>query len=256
MLGKIVSSWLWAATGKHPLASDFFQVGPTFPLLKGFSEWIDKGYQDLIKDKGLQPGPVSWRFWARGVEKKGLAIGLLRDSSDRLGRPFPLLIMGTGPLNQWEDYWDLLPLACEGAWERMEYLSSQKLQDVRELEAQIQKIRPPLPQWDEQKARRGAMKPAPDLESTLSNETMNLSEKREVVLRLNPVSLDDTFERVILLHFLFKKKTNIVPNALFVGGTLEGLFLAVYARPLTAGDFFQLWSFSSERRENGSRVSG
>ena len=256
MLGKIEPSWLWAATGKHPMASDFFLVGPSFPLMKGFSEWIDKGYKDLIKEKDVRPGPVSWRFWARGVEKKGLAIGLLRDSSDRLGRPFPLLIMGTGPLNRWEDHWDLLPLACEGAWERMEYLSSQKLQDVRELEALIHKIRPPLPKWDELIARREAMKPALELESSLNNETMNLSEKREVVFRLNPVSLEDTFERVILLHFHLKKEANIVPNALFLGGTLEGLFLAVYARPLTAGDFFQLWSFSSERREDGSRVSG
>jgi type VI secretion system protein VasJ len=258
MLGKIAPGWLWAACGKHPTASDFFQVGPTFPLIKRFSEWIDRGYQDMInKNKDdIQSAPVSWRFWARGAEKNGLAVGLMRDSSDRLGRPFPLLIMGTGPLDQWEEYWDLLPLACEGAWERMEYLSSQKLQDVGEIQAQVQKIRPPLPRWDELKVSRGEMNPAPDFETKLRDETMNFSEKKEVVLRLNQIPLDDTFDRVILLHFLFKKESKIVPNALFVGGTLEGPFLIVYARPLTAGDFFQLWSFSSERRKNGSRVSG
>ncbi len=256
MLGTIAPGWLWAASGKHPAASDFFHAGPTFPLMKRFSEWVDKGYQGLTKEQGSQPGPLTWRFWARGAEKEGLAIGLLRDSSDRLGRPFPLLIMGTGPLNGWEDHWDLLPIACEGAWERMEYLSSQKLQDFRELEAQVQKIRPPLPRWEDLKARRGEMKRDPDLETALKDEAMALSEKRGIVLRLNQDPLDDPFERVTLSHLIFKKEAKIVPNALFMGGALEDLFLAVYARPLAAGDFFQWWSVSSERRENGSRVSG
>ena len=138
----------------------------------------------------------------------------------------------------------------------MEYLSSQKLQDFRELEAQVQKIRPPLPRWEDLKARRGEMKRDPDLETALRDEAMALSEKRGSVLRLNQDLLEDPFERVTLSHLIFKKEAKIVPNALFMGGALEDLFLAVYARPLAAGDFFQLWSVSSERRENGSRVSG
>ena len=256
MLGrKVAPGWLWAASGKHPEASDFFRAGSAFPLMKHFSEWVDKGYRELAKG-GIRTGLLSWRFWVRGSEKEGLAIGLLKDSSDRMGRSYPFMAMGTGPLRGWEEHWDLLPFACEGAWERMESLSSRRFQDFRELERQVQMIMPPLSDWDALESGRGAAKAEPEGAAALKSGAGDLSGKREIVLRLDQDPLQDPVERLGFCHSLLKGEAKIVPSALFMGGGLEDLFLAVFARPLAAEDFSRLWSLSSERRGNGSRVSG
>ena len=67
-------------------------------------------------------GICSWRFWAKGANKKALVCGVARDSSDSVGRPYPLLVVGTGPLADWEDEWELLPAACENTWNQMDVM--------------------------------------------------------------------------------------------------------------------------------------
>jgi len=56
-----------------------------------------------------------------------LVCGVVRDSVDRLGRPYPLLVLGTGSLREWESHWDLLPYACLPVWQRIEYLGASSL---------------------------------------------------------------------------------------------------------------------------------
>ncbi len=145
MLGPIGSTlhWRWAAYGKHPVASDFFRLGEEFSLGKGFSEWVGNGYKVLTSRGRADQGLYFWRFWARGAQKGTLACGVLRDSSDRVGRPFPLLIMGMGPLKGWEEAWDLLPFACETTWNQIEYLSALVVNDFKKLENEYGQIRPP-----------------------------------------------------------------------------------------------------------------
>lgn len=88
---------MWAACGKHPAARDFFRVGQEFPMLKIFSRWVDDGYTVLAR-KNNNFLPNSWRFWAKGAVRDFLMCGLIKDSSDRIGRNYPLLIIGTGLL--------------------------------------------------------------------------------------------------------------------------------------------------------------
>lgn len=242
MLGTVASGrgWLWAASGKHPATSDFFQAGLAFPLMKGFSDWVDNGYQALTKKGGGCPGPLAWRFWARSGEKERLAVGLLRDSSDRLGRPYPLLIMGTGPLNGWEDHWDLVPFACEGAWNQMEYLSAQSFKEFQSFESEIQNVRPPQARWLEFGAREKALECTKDYEDRINTMAM----EGEIRIPLEEASLKDYSALIYLCHALLRTHLSRIPSAVFMGGNQTRPFMTAFQRPLTTEDFFGLWSVS------------
>ncbi len=248
MLGSIKSGWHWAAYGKHPSAKDYFRLGPESPLAKSFSDWVERGYSELVSKKDSGRGPVAWRFWARGAGRETLVCGLVKDSSDSLGRPYPFLIIGSGCLNNWEDQWDLLPIACEKPWGRIEYLSARMFDDFRTLETEIHNIRPPFPEWPEFNKKR---------EHLISEKTCfaapggpeeraaGLAEGDRGVICLDRESFHDQFALISLWHRLLKKSDKTVPNAIFMGGTVERSYLAFFKRPLLTGDFVRLWSISS-----------
>jgi type VI secretion system protein VasJ len=249
-------NWEWAAYGKHPVAKDYFKLGPHGPLVKVFSEWVDSGYR-RVAARG-ESSPYSWRFWARGPKKDGLACGVVRDSGDQLGRPYPLLIMGTGRLANWEDQWDLIPLACDRTWAQMEYLYTKMLDDLKQLEEEIQKIPPPLSEWEEyREARRNSLEGSPS--SNLPSAPWEKWKGEELLSRFGPkaelflpldagLSLDPAAE-IRYLHYLLKRGEKNIPQAVFMGGTLEKSLLAVFKRSVGAADFVQLWSVSSSGRE-------
>lgn len=264
MLGSIESdrNWLWAAYGKHPVVKDFFRVGGSFPLAKGFSDWVENGHRILSSKKHGSPDLCSWRFWAKGAGKETLVCGLVRDSSDSVGRLYPLLVVGTGPLEGWEGNWDLLPLACERTWDQIEYLSTLVVNDYRKLEVEIQNIRPPYPEWSEFSIKRGTLRESissfhtdslsSELEA-LEREVSSISGKTEIFLSLTHRSFRDQLKLINLCHFLLKGYTKTVPNTIFMGGPLEKVYLAVFKRPLIPSDFVQLWCVSSDGvKENGS----
>ena len=125
-------TWNWAACGKHPVGRDYFSVGLNDPILKAFSDWIDSGYQRLNPEHGSASVFYSWRFWAKGLKKGSLVCGVGRDSSDNIGRPYPFLIMGTGPLKGWEENWDVLPDVFGETWRQMEYMSAKRFSDFEQ----------------------------------------------------------------------------------------------------------------------------
>ncbi len=256
VLGSIRSCkhWHWAAYGKHPAVKDFFRIGQDLPLMESFSDWVEKGYKMLLSKRNVGHEHFSWCFWAKGSLKEVLICGLVRDSSDGLGRPYPLFIMGIGPLKGWEDHWDLLPFACEKTWNQIEYLSAQVFKDFRELEIEIQNIQPPYPDWSEFKTHRErsmefeassdhktSSRDFKDLESQASN----LSDKTDSIFYLDKKPFNSQFMLISYWHFLFKTHLNTIPNALFMGGTVEKAYMAFFKRPLMPADFNQLWSVSS-----------
>jgi type VI secretion system protein VasJ len=101
MLGsiKLKHSWEWSATGKHPAALDYFQLGSKAPLVNAFAGWIEDGYQKLLTRKRTGSTFCSWRFWAKGIRKGYIACGVGCNSSDSAGRPYPLMVMGIGRLS-------------------------------------------------------------------------------------------------------------------------------------------------------------
>ncbi len=241
-LGRGAQYWHWAAYGKHPVARDYFRAGEDAPLIKAFVGWVEKGYQLLRSKQNPASQPYAWRFWAQGAKKDNLICGVGRDSSDSIGRPYPLLIMGTGPLERWEDYWDLLPLACEKTWSQIEYLSTRRLANFKQLEDDVRIIKPPSPNWSEfndQKARSSLLA----RDSREISETIDrLSKKTEFLVPFEHGPSGDVFSLAILWHSLLKARLAGAPNAIFMGGVPERTYLAVFKRSLVPTDFVRLWS--------------
>ena len=252
--------WHWAAYGKHPVARDYFRVGSDSPLIKAFLGWIEKGYQLLSSKQNPTSQSHAWRFWAKGAKKDNLILGVARDSSDSIGRPYPLLIMGTGPLEGWEECWDLLPLACEKTWNQIEYLSTRRFTNFRQLEDDIRIIKPPFPRWsvfNDQRARSSASGSCFHEEvlsrdsREIEDKVARLSKKAEFLVPFEHGSSGDVFAMAILWHSLLKDRLDSAPNAIFMGGVPERTYLAVFKRSLVPIDFVRLWSAFSTDVTNG-----
>ncbi|MGE5238550.1 MAG: type VI secretion system-associated protein TagF [Chloroflexota bacterium] len=253
MLGSVTTAaaWRWAASGKHPVSADFFRAGKEFPLLKGFSDWIENGYQYLARKNRPLVSLHSWRFWVRGGARDVLACGLVRDSSDSLGRPYPLLIMGSGALKDWDQQWDLLPFACERTWNRMEYIAAQGAREFRSFEQDIERIRPPDADWAafaakgesfcrslaESEGSEGCL--APGEIERLSEE---LAVRAESFLPFDGTGIADQTALIVRWHSRLRAIGREAPSAAFMGGTMEKSCLAFFKRPLVAEDFGRLWA--------------
>ncbi len=256
MLGsvKTTNSWYWAAYGKHPVAKDFFSIGHNLPLLKSLSDWVEHGYTKLITLNSTSNSNCSWRFWMRGGRKGSLVCGLIKDSSDGFGRPYPLLIVGTGVLKNWENQWDLLPFACEQTWTQMEYISVQNYNDVSRFEVEIQNVRPPAPEWSEFKEKRESFLKlivSSDDNNNLSqyigdvkNRVSGLSKKSESFICLDEGPFLDKTILLNYWYFYLKQHIKTIPNIIFMGGPLEKSYMALFKRPLSPADFVDLSSLS------------
>ncbi len=255
MLGSIKSnnSWLWSAYGKHPVARDFFRIGYDIPLLKGFSDWVEQGYSKLISRNAVSNMNCSWRFWMRGGSKGSLVCGIIKDSCDELGRPYPLLIMGSGVLKNWENQWDLLPFACEQTWNQIEYISVQNYNDMSKFEVDIQNVRPPVSEWSVFKEKReNSMKfTASSDDNDLSkcikdvkNKALSLSRKSECFICLDDKLFLDKSILISYWHFHLKPYIKKIPNIVFMGGPFERSYMAFFKRPLAPADFVDLSSLS------------
>ncbi len=246
MLGSIGSAghWYWAACGKHPAAKDYFWLGPDAPLVKAFSGWMDEGYRMLGSRRNHAGPPHAWRFWAKGSKKDDLVCGLGRDSSDGIGRPYPVLVMGAGPLKGWEDNWDLLPFACEKTWSQMEYLVTRAFADLKQLEDAVRGIRPPDGSWSDFRSRVGSERERASAKDSgeVACGIESLSQGRECIVPLDRDASLDPFTLAGIWHSQLKARAGSVPNAVFLGGVSEGSYLAVFRRPLAPGDFIRLWS--------------
>ena len=248
MLGLIKpnSSWSWAAYGKHTAAKDFFRVGQDSPVMRSFSNWVEEGYRNLVPNGKNNLNPISWRFWAKGAVKETLICGLIKDSSDSIGRQYPLLIIGSGLLKNWEEQWDILPFACEKTWNQIEYISAQRFSDLKKLESEIQGIRQPCSGWSELKAKSEEAisnnpEKFPDTQVFLSGES-------ESFIPLDQKDCHDQGTLISCWHHLFMSHDKTVPIVTFMGGTFEKGFLAFFKRPLATADFIRLWTVSSAAR--------
>jgi type VI secretion system protein VasJ len=234
--------WQWAAYGKHPIAKDYFTIGQGFPLLNSFAGGMENGYQVLASKDNLAKARHSWRFWTREARRDNVVCGVIRDSSDSLGRPYPLLIIGTGPLKDWVGQWDLVPLACDNAWSLMEYISGKIFGDLRELEEEVQKLVPPAADWLGWARKRevfAELEP-PRLDELLGL-TSGLPERTECFVPVTQLPPRDRFELICLYHSFVKARVEGPPNTVFTGGTDDSTYAAFFRRPLAASDFIRLW---------------
>lgn len=262
MLGLfgLKQKWEWAGFGKHPIVKDYFHVGRDHSLLSAFLDWVKKGYDEITIKDYKHPDLYSWRFWARVPKRENLICGLIRDSSDNIGRPYPFMIIGTGPLKGWEENWDMLPFACEGVWKQSEFLSSSNCRDVGELENEIIRIKHPENNWEDFVKEREAfwdtrLSPASASLGILEERIRRASEQLEIIVSLDDETLKDQFFQVCLWHYYLKRYSKNIPNAIFMGGTMQKTFLVTLRRPLQSSDFVLLWSINLEKEDNDGSIT-
>jgi len=256
-IGKPKNRWNWAACGKHPVARDYFRLSLNTSLLAAFERWVEKGYQVLSSKQLSTQCMYSWRFWAKGIKKGNLICGVAKDSSDSIGRPYPLIIMGDGMLDGWEDHWDLLPHAFETTWDQIEYISSRRFENLKGLEYEVCAIKNPKPDWLEWKSQSRNQGKLQSLTNalTISKDNDQVKEKADCLAKkmecLVPLDIqidEDPLDIASRWNFLLKVNSSDVPNAVFLGGVPEKRFLAVFNRSLNASDFVGLWSAHTDAR--------
>jgi len=243
MLGKLgaIGSWQWSAWGKHPNLTDYFQVGENSTLGEAFKEWVEKGYEKMLLERDMSPSFSSWRFWIQGMRRGILVCGLLRKSSDRLGRRYPLAIVGTGSLQEWEQKWDLLPSACEGTWEKIERYATHMASDLYALKAEIAHITPPSFTWPACAEKREHGSDLPDDSDPLEERIREESNKRVIEGSLDGEGASSQFSLICKWHRYLKKYLPAIPNAVFMGGSPEAAYVVVFTKPLIGEDFSRLF---------------
>jgi type VI secretion system protein VasJ len=240
------NTWIWQASGKHPIAADFIRLGTRDPLLQAFDDWVDAGFKAWVVSPEKGPANHSWRFWARGPGKNVLICGISRDSSDRVGRIYPLSLMGAGHLLGWEYHWDLLPHTLENTWRQLEHLSTKRVLATSHLEEGLGTISIPSSNWNEIRIQHGLSNDRL-AELTHAMESLNplmgrLSLEAEGMIALINGSHEAQQDQVALSHRLFKDRLKTAPNTVFIGGVPEKTCLALFMRPLRVEDFTRLWS--------------
>ena len=238
-----VRSWTWAAYGKHPAIKDYFRVGQDFPLLRVFSGWIENGYKQFSKNGG-NALHNAWHFWARGATSGAIVCGLVKDSVDGIGRNYPLLMIGAGPLHDWEENWDLLPLACETVWRDMEYLTILNVGDLKNLEAEVLNIQQPQPLWSEFRSKKESFLADP---GAFQNTAVFTVDPKEDFIPLEFSSRLDQHLLLSTCYSSYKNSVRLLPNVVFMGQSMGRDLVKFYSRPLTPTDFLYLWTAGKGR---------
>lgn len=114
----------WFIFGKHPAFADYLNFGCASHLSSTFSNWVRQGFERHVSEGGSSRQPCAYRFWAKADDKHGLVIGILKSSADSMGRPFPLLLLGTVSLKGWKDQWQMLAEYLEIPWSGMEIIAN------------------------------------------------------------------------------------------------------------------------------------
>jgi type VI secretion system protein VasJ len=243
-IGEKKSKFELSAYGKHPAFSDYFSLNTGSPLVNALSVWVEEG----TKRKGNHNKKVhSFRFWIRGIKKGELALGIIRDSSDHLGRPYPLFIMGVGFVKNWEKRWHHIFSSFGAVFRAFEDVSASRYDSFREFETSLARINFP----------ESLRINDPGLEGEASdgelNEKFRLPEmmmawfnkdREKGVLSLPVAALSGGFAstaRKTKGGGLFGRKSQI-PGAVFWGGLPENPVLTIYSRPLKTDDFCDLFT--------------
>lgn len=245
MLGTVMKrqnhSWNWIAVGKHPAAMDYIHIGTGSPLMDALADWAVKGYDAHVRTNGTSQNIYSWRFWLRGVRKGNLICGLGRDSSDRIGRPYPLLIIGEGLLDRWEKQWTRLPVHLDPIWKRLEYIAAHRFEHTQDIEAALCAVTPP---------EIGLTSPfeTPSYDPpAVFNEIATVCHRQlrsygYAMMNLSDVGLADADEAILKCHDVLKGCCQDIPSGVFIGGTPQNTFISVVQHPLGTPDFIRLWT--------------
>ncbi|MFW5488954.1 MAG: TagF domain-containing protein [Desulfovibrio sp.] len=156
---KPEASWRFAAMGKHPGAGDYIHLGDEFLLAGAMASWMGRAFDRGSIDPDRMNPQSGAMFWSKGGTHGELACGVLAPSWDSVGRPYPLMVVGNGPLagwpqESWTDYWDLLPVALSATWQAMTEIACGRKGAVDYLQRKVAGLPAPHGDWLAHSAQR------------------------------------------------------------------------------------------------------
>jgi type VI secretion system protein VasJ len=127
--------------------ADYFSIGEQTHFAAAYRNWVTFGYQQYIQSGGSGKQICSYRFWSKGDSTVSVAVGLLQSSVDSLGRPFPLLLIGTVQLSSWQKMWPAFADALGNVWADLEKIAAERYPSLQDIPAELSRISlPALPE--------------------------------------------------------------------------------------------------------------
>jgi type VI secretion system protein VasJ len=233
-MAKGGASWQWMLYGKHPAALDYIRLGKSSVLGNSVYAWVEQGYLRCGL-AGKSQRDIRWRFWMRGAAPEELVCGVLLQSFDAIGRPYPLLLMGSGSFCGWNTFWEHLPMVCKDVWEAAETVSFQKTASLAELENKLSRLTLPIEvQLDDTLPPVVPLKTlSGDLAADFAAFSLEAPNGSQMVLAA-----------AMRLSLELKKSVIEQPVAVFIGGGSTAC-MVVMRRPLKPLDFETLWNLNT-----------
>ena len=254
--------------GKHPAAPDFLKLGvvdkrgAADPLLASFSRWLDNGYS-RYGGRSRDDGPYySWRFFARGPHD-GFICGILKQSRDRVGRPYPLMILGSGMVSGWRRNWRYLPYACEHTWNEMEWIGRDEPYGLEAFRESLRRIEPPVDCWETVRKQHAVLNrkstpgthaytPSPCLGVRLNALFSPYLREDRFTLKIGGAIQDGAPYVLTHIFSFISDRTPDPPAAAFFNGPPDSLWLAYSHRQLSSAVFRQVWCLAPQEAEGRS----
>lgn len=252
----MTASWRWSAIGKHPVAADFVRLGAPDPTVLALWDWVEAGFNRWLAGAAPTAPTMSFRWWA-GAPKSAFRCGILRASSDSIGRPYPLLITACGELENWRHYWTLLPFACDACWNRMEAFAAGSQRDFQVMEQRLRLLPPPLADWAKLQALQlsglesGRAAPAAALAQAAAGAAAAPAgglQDRVLKVPVPRVGGGDHARALSDYYGQWRLRNRELPSIVFMGGPMDAAQLILFLRPLTTDDFVGLWNMGVLRR--------
>ncbi|MCP4672241.1 MAG: DUF2094 domain-containing protein [Desulfobacula sp.] len=246
MLGINTNSkeWQWSVYGKHPSFNDFLDYQTDNTLLHDLAMWVESGSKLLKKKNNLI---YSYRFWVRGIKKNDLICGIIKNSSDSIGRHYPLFITGHGTILGWAKDWDIVFMVFDSILRIFENLSAKRFNNFNDFKLNLYNTRFNSLQWENVKSimtnshKLDTLDILPGYYEINQIKNSNKPAKAEINIPINknnPPGFLDT--ETGLLKKMFKKSVP-VPDCVFIGGQPEQPVLKIFNRPLVPNDLMNLF---------------
>ncbi len=226
-----------AACGKHPAFSDYIRVNTTLPLVNALTSWVDAGMKSGGMDCKKNGGIHSFRFWIRGVHKKTLIVGIVKDSSDSLGRMYPLLIMGQVYMKDQNRLWPAVFDRFEKVFRAFEEMTAARYDSFKEFETALYDIR--FTETD-----KNFVHGISEFSECLADWALK-NGPDDVLFLPMPVFLEQYQSHTDNGSIEKRGGTRVEPpKAVFIGGLPEKPITAIYQRPLRTSDFCMLFDLA------------
>ena len=233
MLGIKRQTFQVSACGKHPAFNDYFSVNMKGPLVQALASWVENG-MSLSGRPDQTRVPRSFQFWVRGIKKGELLLGVLRESSDRMGRIYPLMIMGSLGMENRDRQWQTIFDGFESVFRAFEGMTAKAWDRFRDFEERLSGLAGKVPVFE-----------TSGQESPLSRsmKAWFFREKDKEMLALPVAILKENFADPLKEREgrgFFNPKPE-VPGAVFLGGLPQDPGITIFSRALRTNDFLTLF---------------